>query len=431
MGDMHHKGGLANTRELSDLKALFTKHGRRLLLMAGEQLFESGQPPDAVYWLGEGELQVHLPEGPLLLKPDNVVGEIAVLEKKVRTARVTAQTDSVLYALDHSEFRDHLTHRTHQSLSELAAIRQEVWPKITVGESEVRLVDLNETYAQLITHMLQSPKILQRILSAAGVESPVKLIEAQFGGRGSIKYVVRLVFKSMDEEEPRGIGVRFYEARLFRSSSKVTEAAHEELTEFGEFGEHGLSIDIWDYVSLDQLAGVDGWESEAKFLEAGVAGFSVGQFLLASEIPADTGVRNEHLSELIATVTHGWLARQGKRREQARSREGPVIGDLKLENFVLDQEGLEGQRVKYIDLGDMLWVSFPGLLGLLEHFVADQTRKSGEDPRLVVDAGVRLGVEAYFLGLERSGLPAQLIAVRRKEVQVVAGSSRADFPCGS
>ncbi len=76
-------------------------------LRPGDVLFEAGDLGDAMYVVVSGELGVEVQEGASvkelarLVAPD-FVGEMALIDKQPRAARVVAKTDSVLLAISHA-----------------------------------------------------------------------------------------------------------------------------------------------------------------------------------------------------------------------------------------------------------------------------------------------------------------------------------------
>ncbi len=83
--------------EVSKLK-LMAFAGQRITCRAGDLLFDVGDPPDAVYVLLEGEVDVIRtgPGGEVLLArlgKDELIGEIGVLCNKCRNARIVAHSN--------------------------------------------------------------------------------------------------------------------------------------------------------------------------------------------------------------------------------------------------------------------------------------------------------------------------------------------------
>ncbi|TXM72431.1 EAL domain-containing protein [Methylobacterium sp. WL12] len=93
------------------MNALYTTLDRRLV-PAGSLLFAAGQPGDAAYLIISGRLEVFLerPDGDLVLAqrgPGEIVGEMAILDKRPRSASVRALEDSALVAITEQQ----LAHR--------------------------------------------------------------------------------------------------------------------------------------------------------------------------------------------------------------------------------------------------------------------------------------------------------------------------------
>ncbi|GJD46912.1 hypothetical protein AFCDBAGC_4797 [Methylobacterium cerastii] len=93
------------------VNALYTTLDRRLV-PAGSLLFTAGQPGDAAYLIVSGRLEVFLerPDGDLVLAqrgPGEIVGEMAILDKRPRSASVRALEDSALVAITEQQ----LAHR--------------------------------------------------------------------------------------------------------------------------------------------------------------------------------------------------------------------------------------------------------------------------------------------------------------------------------
>ncbi len=76
-------------------------------LRPGDVLFEAGDLGDAMYVVVSGELAVEVQEGSSvkelarLVAPD-FVGEMALIDKQPRAARVLAKSDAVLLAISHA-----------------------------------------------------------------------------------------------------------------------------------------------------------------------------------------------------------------------------------------------------------------------------------------------------------------------------------------
>ncbi len=83
----------------------------RVSLQAGERLIDQGAPGDTFFIIQKGTCVVHLEKGGELvfvtrLRERDVVGEMAVLTGETRCARVTAETDMVLWGLTKERFEE-------------------------------------------------------------------------------------------------------------------------------------------------------------------------------------------------------------------------------------------------------------------------------------------------------------------------------------
>ena len=83
-------------------------------LKAGDFLIKEGDKSSDLYWLQEGELQVlKLIEGKKhkilrTIKAGELVGELAFLDQKPRSASVRAVKDCQILTLHHDDFKDML-----------------------------------------------------------------------------------------------------------------------------------------------------------------------------------------------------------------------------------------------------------------------------------------------------------------------------------
>ncbi|MDJ1007560.1 MAG: Crp/Fnr family transcriptional regulator [Paracoccaceae bacterium] len=100
---------LADTGFLSSaseaLRTAIEAHGREMRLGAGEVLFEQGDDGDALYAILDGALEISVvsEDGRKLaldvLKPGDLIGEIAFFDPGVRTATATAHEDTRLFRI--------------------------------------------------------------------------------------------------------------------------------------------------------------------------------------------------------------------------------------------------------------------------------------------------------------------------------------------
>jgi CRP-like cAMP-binding protein len=71
---------------------------------AATVLVEIGQAGSGLFVIGDGEVEVELPEGPVTRGPGTFIGEIALLIDRPHTARVRAKTDVRGWALARKDF---------------------------------------------------------------------------------------------------------------------------------------------------------------------------------------------------------------------------------------------------------------------------------------------------------------------------------------
>lgn len=377
----------------ANLRQIFFDYGEVVQLEPNEVLMEMGQSGDAVYMVEEGTLQVDFSGGQDVLGPGAIVGEIAVLEERPRTATVSAMTQVRLRKLEAIDFRRHISSRTKQGVQHLVAARkQEAWPAVTIHGDQVHLINVDGGYSRLLTRMMSEDFIRNQIFGMMGINKSdeIKVEDIQFGGRGTIKYVVRLQVRVNGTQKV--IGIRFTETKKYKNAADANYWANDEVEHFKAFEKEGAAaIHIAGYVE----AGKDFEDKDLLFLTSGVAGFSIGEFIVIndSDLVGDTGVRLEHLSELIATVVEGWLLRQGHNSRKPDT--GPIIGDLKLENFVFNENKKAGEQVQYIDLGCVSWVPFGEMVNWLEYFLQKLDGPTPTQKKEALREGVAKGQATY------------------------------------
>ena len=79
-------------------------------LMPGEILFSDGDPPDSVYLIKEGEIEISKGEGTkkrvlAILKEGDFLGEMAVIDGKPRSATAMAIKETLLLTLDTEDLK--------------------------------------------------------------------------------------------------------------------------------------------------------------------------------------------------------------------------------------------------------------------------------------------------------------------------------------
>jgi len=78
---------------------------------AGEVVFSEGLEGKIMYVVIEGEVEISLHDKVLARAgPGEIVGEMALINSKIRSATVTTVTDSVLAVIDQSSFESMLRH---------------------------------------------------------------------------------------------------------------------------------------------------------------------------------------------------------------------------------------------------------------------------------------------------------------------------------
>ena len=73
---------------------------------AGQVVFQEGEPGDNLYIVVEGEVAITMDRGYVLetVGPGGIVGELALVDDKPRSATVVARTDCVLAPVNRSHF---------------------------------------------------------------------------------------------------------------------------------------------------------------------------------------------------------------------------------------------------------------------------------------------------------------------------------------
>jgi CRP-like cAMP-binding protein len=96
------KGGSMST---SNTISLFRNADNYQEFRAGETIFEAGDQGDVMYTVIEGELEVLL-NGKLIetCGPGGIVGEMAIIDSRPRSATVKARTDCKLVSIDEKRF---------------------------------------------------------------------------------------------------------------------------------------------------------------------------------------------------------------------------------------------------------------------------------------------------------------------------------------
>ena len=73
--------------------------------MEGSTLFEQGDPGDFMYVILEGKVQVQVQMRPIICAgPGDIIGEMALIDSKLRSATAVAKTDCRVAKVDQERF---------------------------------------------------------------------------------------------------------------------------------------------------------------------------------------------------------------------------------------------------------------------------------------------------------------------------------------
>lgn len=90
-----------------NLVNLFRRSKKIVEFAAGDVIFNEGEPGDVMYVVLEGEVEIQLGGAPVLqAAPGDLVGEMALIDTKARSATAMAVSDCRLAAVDEQEFLD-------------------------------------------------------------------------------------------------------------------------------------------------------------------------------------------------------------------------------------------------------------------------------------------------------------------------------------
>ena len=302
----------------ADLEHL-CQEAREVRLSVGEELFAEGSPGDRAYVIEEGQLEVvKVSSGREVLlnvlKPGEVVGEMALLEDKPRMASVRARTAGVLLAIDKEE----LDHLLNTSLSAARAMFYTILARLRTTESVLRQ---SEKMAQLgtltagVAHELNNP--------AAAVKRGADQLQAAMTQLGEAQAQLgRLVLTETQEKELRSVTQRAEEkaARPPELDALARSDREEEL-------------ETW----LEERDVADAWELAPGLVNLGYD--TAGLEALAEDFAPDQlpGV----ISWLNATYTaHTLLAEIG----QGAGRISEIVKALKSYSY-LDQAPVQAVDV--------------------------------------------------------------------------------------
>jgi CRP-like cAMP-binding protein len=103
-------------------------------LAAGEVLFNQGDPGDALFVVDEGQVAIFMPETPgkaegqaiRIFQAGQVLGEMALIDQKPRSASARAETDSKVLLLDKDSFHRLVAGSPALSLSVMAGLSDRI-----------------------------------------------------------------------------------------------------------------------------------------------------------------------------------------------------------------------------------------------------------------------------------------------------------------
>jgi CRP/FNR family cyclic AMP-dependent transcriptional regulator len=88
-----------------NLRNLFDRTGHAREFQAGTTIFAHGDPGDVMYVVLDGEVEVQAPSGfAEILGPGEILGEMALIDAKARSATVVAKSNCRLATVDEKGF---------------------------------------------------------------------------------------------------------------------------------------------------------------------------------------------------------------------------------------------------------------------------------------------------------------------------------------
>ena len=88
---------------------------KKMELNAGNTIFKKGDPSDGLYIVGKGSVGIYFPTNQMMEKPDivlkanEILGEMGVIDKSLRAGRADAISDVTLIKISQYEFSDKLS----------------------------------------------------------------------------------------------------------------------------------------------------------------------------------------------------------------------------------------------------------------------------------------------------------------------------------
>jgi CRP-like cAMP-binding protein len=95
------------------------------LFTQGQTIFQEGQPAEAMYVVIEGEVDIMVHNKIVSsIGPGGIVGEMALIDKKARSATALAKTDCKLARIDEKRFHFLVQQTPHFALSLMRVITE-------------------------------------------------------------------------------------------------------------------------------------------------------------------------------------------------------------------------------------------------------------------------------------------------------------------
>ncbi|OVE81917.1 hypothetical protein BVY03_02390 [bacterium K02(2017)] len=402
-----------------DLDNKFEEIGTKIQLLAGETLFQFGDKADAMYQIIEGLVEIHIPGETLTAARGALIGEGGIVEANgVRNGTIIALKDTELYRISNEEFESWDNELTKEKLKKLSNARKEkIWPHITINNQEVALEKIDNHYMKLVSHFFKDPILFNNILKNQNIDSSiqdVKIEKIKHGGRGDKKEVICLHL--IIDGKPKIIAIRFYKLMLNDSSfERIDMRGKSEISNIEKFNYlTPTTITIPTYISTlgDQTMLPE--KIKKLLIKSRVAGFSIGDYQAET-----TKITNHHAIYIIQLVTKSWLsASKGKKHPIGF---GPIIGDLKLSNFIIANNEEQPQLI-HIDLDDVINVDFKELWKRLGEFVdAQLTNENYAERKDILRQGIFNGLLEYIriLSENKNNISKQEYQERKEELHRV------------
>jgi CRP/FNR family transcriptional regulator len=203
--------------------------GQPMRLLRGQVLFREGQRGDACYWVTTGTLKVGVSSDKgeervfALIGPGSVVGELAILDNRPRSATITAFGDVSLIALKRSVLTSYL--RTHPSVyADLIAVLVGRLRKANEELSAESFLSVQARIARAILHLVD------QVGEQAGRDLftlPATVSQHDIGAMASVAR--ESVSRTLSEWRRQGIVIRGAGKKLSVKKSKLQKEAKPSL----------------------------------------------------------------------------------------------------------------------------------------------------------------------------------------------------------